>query len=730
MQELPLPRPLHAVCQASPLSTTIRPLSQVVFVKEGVAVWPSKQQCIMGRLSLVKQHCVMFLAWLPYSDDAAGAAPEAAAAQQPQPPPQQQHCSSGSPDRAHAWAANAAQQQQPAAAAATVPAGSSGVAGNGTPAASSADPSASHRAPCSGGSDGGSWNGAAAEAQQRQSPLGSRPCSPSQAGQRPQQPQQQQPVPERSLYAIHPVPLSDIAALTRHTPPLGWHYLVVVLGSGVTLPPLFFHQGGVRELLRCLKQHVPLARTSHDPNTYLVNDTADPLQRTLTSLELADILMGAPPPGASVAGPPPPAMLSPGGGPLPPPPAGLLSSVLIGSGGGGPPGCGAPCGGGSAWEALASAPPPAAGAWRRGLSEQLGDALWRVTSFARESASNLVSAVEGWNADQQQPVAQAGLGAGMPHPLSASAPTLQRCGSCPHDAAAACPLCSSSGAAPSAAISVPRRSSAPSGDRRLSSSSDAACGAAGTADAAAAADTLVGSFEMVEGCATGQAQLMRARARPPPLAADEFATYFNGEGVLVDEAGFRERVFVSGEWRLAAGLQALRRGRAGGCEPLGFHLATSSSACWPAPFAPQHLSSCPRPMYLANAPLNTPSAPLTHLQALSPSCGARRGSGCWACGQPAAAPRSAARSPPSAAAVTPPSKRSGRASATTRRAALASGASGAAASRRMCAAPTAATPFIVGRTTAPTCGSCAMCCSHTPCTTLTWATVRWVGVCM
>ena len=36
-------------------------------MREGVAVWPTKNQRIIGRLSLIKQHQVMFLAWLPYS---------------------------------------------------------------------------------------------------------------------------------------------------------------------------------------------------------------------------------------------------------------------------------------------------------------------------------------------------------------------------------------------------------------------------------------------------------------------------------------------------------------------------------------------------------------------------------------------------------------------------------------------------------------------------------------
>lgn len=56
-------------------------------------------------------------------------------------------------------------------------------------------------------------------------------------------------------------------------------------------------------------QHIYLVKGSDDPNTYLVNDTADPLQRSLTCLELTDVLMGAPPPGASTTWPPPTGLL-------------------------------------------------------------------------------------------------------------------------------------------------------------------------------------------------------------------------------------------------------------------------------------------------------------------------------------------------------------------------------------------------------------------------------------
>ena len=59
---------------------------------------------------------------------------------------------------------------------------------------------------------------------------------------------------ERALYAVHPIPLSDIKALRKHTPTLGWHYLLVILNNGVTLPPLYFHKGGIRNLISIIKQ--------------------------------------------------------------------------------------------------------------------------------------------------------------------------------------------------------------------------------------------------------------------------------------------------------------------------------------------------------------------------------------------------------------------------------------------------------------------------------------------
>ena len=43
-------------------------------------------------------------------------------------------------------------------------------------------------------------------------------------------------------------------ALRRHTPALGGQHIVLVLSSGLTLPPLTFSAGGVKAFFAALKQ--------------------------------------------------------------------------------------------------------------------------------------------------------------------------------------------------------------------------------------------------------------------------------------------------------------------------------------------------------------------------------------------------------------------------------------------------------------------------------------------
>ncbi|KAI7988985.1 TBC1 domain family member 15 [Camellia lanceoleosa] len=91
---------------------------------------------------------------------------------------------------------------------------------------------------------------------------------------------------DRNLYTIRAVSFMDVRSIHRHTPTLGWQYIIVVLSSGLAFPPFYFYNGGVKELLATIKQHVSLVRSAEDANVFLVNDFQDRLQRTLSSLEL------------------------------------------------------------------------------------------------------------------------------------------------------------------------------------------------------------------------------------------------------------------------------------------------------------------------------------------------------------------------------------------------------------------------------------------------------------
>ncbi|CAI5989816.1 unnamed protein product [Closterium sp. NIES-64] len=81
------------------------------------------------------------------------------------------------------------------------------------------------------------------------------------------------------LYSIRSVAVSEMRSIRRHTPPFGWHYIIIVLTSGVAFPPLYFYDGGVKEFLHVLKQHVMLERSLDDPNVYNVNQSFDLLQQ-------------------------------------------------------------------------------------------------------------------------------------------------------------------------------------------------------------------------------------------------------------------------------------------------------------------------------------------------------------------------------------------------------------------------------------------------------------------
>ncbi|KAJ8753176.1 hypothetical protein K2173_017755 [Erythroxylum novogranatense] len=108
---------------------------------------------------------------------------------------------------------------------------------------------------------------------------------------------------DRNLYTIRAVPFLEVRSIRRHTPTLGWQYIIVVLSSGLAFPPLYFYNGGVKEFLATVKQHVFIVRSEEDANVFLVNDFENPLQRTLSSLELPRAVSSASVP-SSVGGSP------------------------------------------------------------------------------------------------------------------------------------------------------------------------------------------------------------------------------------------------------------------------------------------------------------------------------------------------------------------------------------------------------------------------------------------
>lgn len=56
------------------------------------------------------------------------------------------------------------------------------------------------------------------------------------------------------MYAVHPIPLSEVKAVRKHAPSFGTQHIVMVLTNGLTLPPLYFTAGGVRALFSALKE--------------------------------------------------------------------------------------------------------------------------------------------------------------------------------------------------------------------------------------------------------------------------------------------------------------------------------------------------------------------------------------------------------------------------------------------------------------------------------------------
>ena len=199
----------------------------LLYAQDNVNIHPGRGRArLPGRLSLIKNCGVLFVAWTPYKQQAT-------------------------------------EQEAIDVASETIAAGNNN--GNGGSGGTSSNKS---------NNGGGSGSGATAAGAKR----------------------------DRNLYTVHPIPVYDISALRIHTPLGGKHFIIIVLSSGLSLPPLYFHAGKVRTFLDTMKVHVTLMRSWDDKNVFLVNDISDPLQRSLMSLELSDVLSKGRPLASGAAG--------------------------------------------------------------------------------------------------------------------------------------------------------------------------------------------------------------------------------------------------------------------------------------------------------------------------------------------------------------------------------------------------------------------------------------------
>ncbi|KAK9815964.1 hypothetical protein WJX74_004614, partial [Apatococcus lobatus] len=438
--------------------------TETVYTKDGVAIFPAKAERIMGRLSLLKLHRVLFFSWLPHSH---GSVNEDGLFQESGDP----HCILASRDQ--------------------------------------------------------------------------------------------------TMYAVHPIALSEVKAIRKHTSTFASQHIVIILQNGLTLPPFYFNNGGVKALFAALKQHANLVKSAGEADTYLINDLADPLQRSLHSLDLLDIPRSAPLPAAAP-------------GPHSPPPT-SASCMLSPKG---------------PWQLAATSTPPAATSATAG--SHIGSTVVEHFQRVRQLACNTTSSIFAGSV-LMQPAAAAGPGMPVaPQPLAAHLPPPAPLQLGPSPIAVARKLLASRAASEAGIPSLtptptpdalgrrglkPSPSYSQNGQQQRSRMGTTSrphphsphsvqqsgdCRELQRSSSGEAASCL-GSFELIElqgrGLDAAHAGSPVLRTRPPPLSREEWATFFSpSDGHLVDEKHFRKRVFYSGialgvrreAWKFLLGIYSAR----------------------------------------------------------------------------------------------------------------------------------------------------------------------------
>jgi hypothetical protein len=83
------------------------------------------------------------------------------------------------------------------------------------------------------------------------------------------------------------IPLNQIYSIKKIVPALGsgTPYIIISTDTGIALPPLYFTMGGIKEMFTALKSCAYVTRSDEDSNLFLINDTANMLVKSMTSLE-------------------------------------------------------------------------------------------------------------------------------------------------------------------------------------------------------------------------------------------------------------------------------------------------------------------------------------------------------------------------------------------------------------------------------------------------------------
>ncbi|KAN0024304.1 hypothetical protein ACTFIV_008709 [Dictyostelium citrinum] len=84
------------------------------------------------------------------------------------------------------------------------------------------------------------------------------------------------------------VHVKELKSIKKYTPNIGTPYIIITSKKGTAFFPFFFEHGGVREFLKSLSAIIHLKKSNLDSNFFTVVDLSDPVQRSLSSMNLAD----------------------------------------------------------------------------------------------------------------------------------------------------------------------------------------------------------------------------------------------------------------------------------------------------------------------------------------------------------------------------------------------------------------------------------------------------------